>query len=323
MSPHNRNVIVGATVLGGALVFGWLLLEFSARAAQAIAPPQIPIHFTCTRADGLFEGSTVSFLGVTVGRVTGVSRDAAGTGVVIDTMINIRPPMPHNIDARVLQTNLIGGGSNLDLTLQSPVPTGELAANDTLPAKYVGIQLDFMPAGVTQMADQIGKMSEQIRLLSEQASKSGLVGDLDATVKNYNAQATRAGKVLDSVQSIVGDPKTRQNLQQAIADIRDTAAATNKVAAKLDKLTDTLSANTQDLNKQVGDRLTQISTVMTSVQSIMVKLDTGKGTAGQLVNDPQLYQSLVDTSRELSAAATDLHRLIDQWEQEGVSLKLK
>ena len=26
MSPHNRNVIVGATVLGGALVLGWLIL---------------------------------------------------------------------------------------------------------------------------------------------------------------------------------------------------------------------------------------------------------------------------------------------------------
>jgi hypothetical protein len=41
------------------------------------------------------------------------------------------------------------------------------------------------------------------------------------------------------------------------------------------------------------------------------------------MNDPRLYQSLVDTSRELNATVTDLRLLIEQWEQEGVPLKLK
>ena len=42
-----------------------------------------------------------------------------------------------------------------------------------------------------------------------------------------------------------------------------------------------------------------------------------------LVNDPKLYQSLVDNSRELNATILDLKRLVEQWEQEGVSFKLK
>ena len=61
---------------------------------------------------------------------------------------------------------------------------------------------------------------------------------------------------------------------------------------------------------------------MQSFQSITQKVDEGKGTAGLLVNDPKLYQSLVDTSRELNATIADLRRVVQQWEQEGVSLKL-
>ena len=42
-----------------------------------------------------------------------------------------------------------------------------------------------------------------------------------------------------------------------------------------------------------------------------------------MVNDPKLYQSLVDSARELNLTIVDLRRLIDQWEQEGASIKLK
>jgi hypothetical protein len=42
-----------------------------------------------------------------------------------------------------------------------------------------------------------------------------------------------------------------------------------------------------------------------------------------LLNDPKLYQSLLDSSKELNATISDLRRLVEQWEQEGVSLKVK
>jgi hypothetical protein len=52
-------------------------------------------------------------------------------------------------------------------------------------------------------------------------------------------------------------------------------------------------------------------------------VDKGQGTAALLINDPKLYQSLVDNSRELNVTIATLKRLADQWEQEGVALKLK
>jgi len=40
------------------------------------------------------------------------------------------------------------------------------------------------------------------------------------------------------------------------------------------------------------------------------------------VNDPKLYEAMVDTIQELNGTVKDLKRLVQQWEQEGVSLKM-
>jgi phospholipid/cholesterol/gamma-HCH transport system substrate-binding protein len=77
------------------------------------------------------------------------------------------------------------------------------------------------------------------------------------------------------------------------------------------------------LSRQVDDRMLQVDKSLDSIQSIIAKVDSGKGTAGLLVNDPKLYQGLLENSKELNATILDLKRLVEQWEQEGVSLKLK
>ena len=77
------------------------------------------------------------------------------------------------------------------------------------------------------------------------------------------------------------------------------------MSAKLDKLSDdatttlsdvrttvkTTGTNVETLSKQAGDRLEQISKTLDHFQSIAAKIDQGQGTAGQLVNDPKLYQA--------------------------------
>ena len=69
-------------------------------------------------------------------------------------------------------------------------------------------------------------------------------------------------------------------------------------------------------------RLEQVSRTLDHFQSISAKIDNGNGTAGQLINDPKLYQALVDSATQLNATIADLSRLVEQWEQEGISFKL-
>lgn len=231
---------------------------------------------------------------------------------------------------QIVSAGLLGGGSLISMDVGDQQPQGSLKADTTIDAQYVGMQLDLLPPSLTQTAGQIGKMSEELRLTVKQLRESGAITDLDKAINQISAQATKVGNVFDSIQNVLGDKNTQQDLKSAISDLHSTIAKLNSVADSLQTAsstaTDTIKGAHQDidgLNSQIGDRLTQISGILTSMQSVLTKVDTGQGTAGQLVNDPRLYQSLVDTSRQLNETVTDLKRLVEQWEQEGVYLKLK
>jgi metal-dependent amidase/aminoacylase/carboxypeptidase family protein len=77
-------------------------------------------------------------------------------------------------------------------------------------------------------------------------------------------------------------------------------------------------AEIRKVSDNLNQRMQQVAESLQHVQSVAVKIDQGKGTAGQLVNDPKLYESLADTAAELNLMVKDMRRLIQQREQEGI-----
>jgi len=74
--------------------------------------------------------------------------------------------------------------------------------------------------------------------------------------------------------------------------------------------------------RNINGRIEQVGKLLEQFQTIAARVDKGEGTAGMLVRDPRLYESLVATAGQLNLMMTDLRRLVQQWEQEGVSMKL-
>jgi phospholipid/cholesterol/gamma-HCH transport system substrate-binding protein len=330
MPTYRRNILVGLTVLGGLIVFGWMVLTFSKSTAQLFAPPQIPVHFHTSRADGLSDGSEVRYLGVEVGRVTKLSRDPDGSGVTVDALVERDPSLPENLHAQIITASALGGTSLINLIVNGDKAQGALAPDASIGADYVGLQLNLIPPSIAQTANEVGQLSEELRKTVRQLRESGAINDLDSTIKSINTQAAKVGEFFNSLQDVFGDKETQTDLKTAITNLRATTDKLSTLADSIQKTSDTASAtinstkkDIDDLSKQIGDRLVQIAGALDSVQSIMQKVDKGQGTAGQLVNDPRLYQSLVDTVRQLNMTVADLKRLVEQWEQEGVDLRLK
>jgi phospholipid/cholesterol/gamma-HCH transport system substrate-binding protein len=330
MPSYQRNILVGGTVIVAGLIFTWMILTFSSKSAAVFAPPQIGVHFNSPRADGLSPGSEVDYLGVQVGHVEKVSRDPNGMSVNIEGYVDRDPPLPANLHGVIISSSALGGGNAISLLVDGDHPIGTLAAGTTISTQYVGLQLNLIPPSISQTAAQIGEVSDELSKTLRELRESGSIEDLDKTIKVVAVQAAKIGQVFDSLQSVLGDAKTQGDLRTSIANL---ATTTNKLNKLADSLQNASSAATvtikgagndiDSLSKQIGDRLTQMSAVLDSAQTIMVKVNSGQGTAGQLVNDPKLYQSLTDTARELDKTVADLQRLIEQWEQEGVNLHLK
>lgn len=308
MSPRQRNVIVGIVVLIGLGIIVWMVLLFAGRVTQLFAAPGVPVSLTAPRADGLSDGSAVSYLGVQVGRVTAVRRSEDNKSVVIDAQVNPKPPLPADLRGVIRMQGAFGSNATIALELTGP-PQGTLAPGAHLEATFEGNGL--LPPEFTQLAVDLHRQE--------------LIKHLDETIASIRTQAEKAGAVLESVQQVIGDPKMREDLRAALGNFRSVSERADHIGANLEKTSGDLQKVTDQGNALIGDvrvAVARLGTTLEHLESVTSKVDQGKGTAGALVNDPKLYQGLVDTTRELNATVSDLQRLVRQWEQEGVTLKL-
>lgn len=334
MSPIRKNLMVGLTVLVGLVLLGVLLLKFGAAPAAMFGAKRITVELVVARADGLSVGSSVNYLGVNVGNVTFIDRTPDQKAVLIRAQIDANHPPPANVVGR-LRSQIVGGSSNVSLEIpEGQQPEGHLAANAKIPATFLG--LDILPPEFAQLATEL-------RLTAQQFRESKLIDHLDEAVRTVNVQLTKAGKLMDSIDATINDSKVRDDIKATVANVRTATETANRITTNLEKFSkdldgigknvngvtvkaevtiDKTQAHIDDLSKQLGDRLVQTGQLLDRFNSIAMKVDQGKGTAGQIINDPKLYDSLVNTAQELNLTITQLKLLVQQWTDEGVYLKL-
>jgi phospholipid/cholesterol/gamma-HCH transport system substrate-binding protein len=308
MSPNRKNVIVGITVLGGLAILGGMLLKFGGTTVRLFrGGQQIEIQFAVSRADGLVEGGEVRYQGVRVGSITTVRRAVDSQDVMIGALIDNTPPLPANVMGVIRTNNLISGTSVMSLEFLSTdtTPQGVLANGQKLKAKFVGT--DLIPPEFTDDVKYAGSVLK----------------GLDAYVNDPNMRTNIQGSI-DNIHHITESVQRSANNVEHFSDglqkVSDEAAST---LADAHTTVRNAQADVDHLSKQIDDRMLQIAKALDSFQTITDKINKGQGTAGLLVSDPKLYQSLLDNSRELNLTIADLRRLVEQWEQEGVALKLK
>lgn len=334
MTTKVKNLIVGVSVLIGMGMLGWMILEFGGVMAKPFAGAQKSVTLVSTGADGISAGSAVLFLGVNVGQVVDVTVSDDLTKVVMHARLNAAARVPANVHGVIRSQSLISGNNALFLETTG-APQGTIADNAELTAA-VG-EGSLLPKEFTTLA-------EELRLTSRQFRESNVIARLDETLAQTTKQLAKAGEVMEATQKLIADPAMKKDLHEAIANVKDVTESAKRVTAGMEKFVgtlDTMSAETlgavkqakttfasteQDIHtisKQLGERLTQVAGILDSFQAISQKIDKGQGTAGLLVNDPKLYESLVDSAKQMNLVMTDLKRLAEQWEQEGVTLKLK
>jgi phospholipid/cholesterol/gamma-HCH transport system substrate-binding protein len=339
MSAYRKNVMVGATVLVSLVALAWMLLKFGGGPAALFTPAELPVQFIAGRADGLGQGSAVLFRGVEVGRIIKIYRSPDNTQILIDAMIDRDPPLPGNLTGFIRAQSLLGAGTSISLERVDPEtgrpttepltggPVATLVDHQRIQAKYIG--LDVLPP-------EFGDLARELRTTSQQLRASHIIEHADEAVQ-------QSRDLVANLRKITEDPKIRGDVQSTIDNLKAATVKANRIADNIEKFSgqlQTISSDAQstihtanqsilktqghidDISRQLADRLTQVAQILDSFQSVALKVDAGKGTAGALINDPRLYDSLVDTSKELNSTLADLKRLIDQWEQEGIYFKL-
>lgn len=107
----------------------------------------------------------------------------------------------------------------------------------------------------------------------------------------------------DSVVSL----QTTGVLGDTVVDI-SSQAATGPELQNGDELRTRNVPSIQDVIASSEATVKSVNDLMPKVNDILVSIDTGKGSAGKLINDPQLYNRAVATVNQLQTLATNLNR---------------
>ncbi len=177
--------------------------------------------------------------------------------------------------------------------------------------------------------------------------------DPDGPGKPANLRETlaRLDRTLSAMETILGDPENQQNLKASLANLaqaskqasdamkaviafakeaelaaRDARTVTTQATATLESVrtaADTADTEMKRLSAQFVTDAEKAAELLATINRAASKLESGEGTAGKLLNDPKLYNSLLETSQQLTKLMKQLREIADQWKEQGVPLKLK
>jgi phospholipid/cholesterol/gamma-HCH transport system substrate-binding protein len=254
-------------------------------------------------ADGIAEGTPVTVRGLPVGTVEDVSLSEKG---------GVRARLRIQEDVRLTEgtTASIRGLAALDdvsVSLQR-TPGGEpLAAGARIPTAQGGT-LDQLRKRAVPIAQRVDSaLAEATGTFSEARSMLG-GSESDVETLLTNLRSASAG-----VESFVQGERDR--LRRVLAHLEETSASMETLAEDLEHVAgtnrDTLEQTVQDAERTAHHTRKAAQSLEQSAQDLEVILSglrRGKGTAGQLLNDPRLYRRLNSISVRVDSILADFQR---------------
>ena len=344
MGPYKRNWFVGGTVLLGLVTLGVLIILFGGSLGAVFAGEKIGVTFLSDRGDGLSDGSTIRYLGTQVGTVKRVELrfDKTPNYVLIHAELDRDKPLPANVIGEIRIPNFLGSGAIIELAVQKDGAVGAtLKGGETIVAKYIG--LGVLPPEFGDLAVQLNGAVRDFR-------EANVIGEMKLAINNFNRQVTKAGKVMDDVDAVLGTDATQLDLRTAIANFRQATSQANEVLANFQKVSGDLKALPAKIDATVTDvragvaetretiatanarittvsdnvnrNLAKLALVMDDAKAITDKVNSGKGTLALLLNDPKLYDQIVVGTQAIVETVNDIKRLARGFEQDGVPINL-
>ncbi len=288
-----REVKIGFFTLGAVLALYWGVNFLKGR---DIFHRSNTYYATYDQVNGLQPSSAIMIKGFKVGVIRSMSYDPGKSGkIILEFDIKSRFRIPDNSNARIFSDGLMGGKA-VEIELgNSPV---YLEDGDTLRSAWdkdflelAGNEFEFFKQKAKVVVDELMRTLGDVNTILEQNS-----ANINTTLSNLASMSTTLDKVIssesDELQAIIG------NLNKLSRTLSDKSGSIENIVSNVEGFTDSL--NRSDLPGAIGELRSGLAELNTTLK----KLNAGEGTAGKLLSDDNLYDSL-------SSAASNLSRLLD------------
>jgi phospholipid/cholesterol/gamma-HCH transport system substrate-binding protein len=330
MNEKTRDVIVGVTIIAavGLVIWGAFLLG----RLPAIGP-NAPYRVTILSptSDNLNPGDIVSFNGVTVGTVQSVALTDDLSAAKIVTGIYKNVSLPDNTQVVIGADNLsrpyltlfAAGQPSVKMLPQdgSVVLHAQLAASGIIPSSIITDFSSFKDQFNT-LSGKLDLVADDLHVLLQPANTTTGPGgeQTAANMNNISTLIQRLNTTAGSLNDLLADPNLRNQIRDIITNVDASSGELKTTLQALSVTAGKVNASADAAHQSIVTLSAQIIQILNHVNNITGSISQGQGTAGLLVKDPRLYNSLLDITQRLKATVDDLHALVKQIQAEGFDM---
>lgn len=247
--------------------------------------------------NGVQSASPIMMRGVKIGTVTGISFDPAHSDkVVLRFTIKRQYEIPSDSEAKIFSNGLMGNKA-IEITYGSARTF--LQKGDTLRSSrdrdlmdVAGSELDFFKQKISTVTTDLSRTLNSLNRLVE-TNEQNIAG----TMGNLNAITGDLAGVLSS---------EKDNIRMAVANLSKFSGMLGQNSGRVDSIIGNLNrVSTQLADAEFADKL---SHAIGEVDGLLMKIQSGDGTMGKLMNDSALYDSLTLASGNLASLLQNLEQ---------------
>ena len=318
---------VGVMVLASLIITAILVLLFGEGPGIFRATYLVHIHFT--DAPGITRDTPVKKSGVLIGRVSEVVLLEEG-GVEVTARIDADKAIRENEVARIT-TSLLGDSvihivdsGRKDLP-RTPVKEGarlEGVAYDD-PIQVVAKLQEHLAGAIgsiTSTSDELGRVTRQVGDLLK--ANEGKINRMIAQGDETTAQLQQ---MVRNANDIFGDPETKANIRDTVNQVpalmretrdtvrqmQNTMALVDKNLNNLDDFTSSLGAEGKGLLVRLNSSADKLDRLMGELLAFTETLNSGQGSLGRLMTDPELYDNVKRTMANVERLTVEARPILE------------
>jgi phospholipid/cholesterol/gamma-HCH transport system substrate-binding protein len=286
----SRELKTAFFIIGCILVF---IFGFSYLKGSSLLSKEKVVHALYDDVEGLLVGANVTISGMNVGKVRIIDFDENYDKIKVTFTLRDDLVFSNQSVAQLYEAGLIGGKAiailpQYDSTVE-PVTDNDVLPSEIKPGLTELVNQQIAPLqdkieGLLTSADSLFAGVSNVMNYETQNNIKVTLEGLAATVNNINALSSSVNRILEANEK--GFASTLNNLDNATQN--------------LTQLTDSL--NQMPLVSTVKN----FEATSAQLKKIIEGLESGEGSAGQLLNDKALYDNLVTSAESLDALLTDL-----------------
>jgi len=284
-----REIKTAILVIASILLFIW---GYSFLKGRDLFTNYKVFYAEYDNVEDLSPSAPVTLNGLAVGKVNKITIDEVTGKLLVELQLKTDFPVSKSSVAAIYSPSLIGGKqikivpNFADKVLaedgQKLTSTVELGLTESLGGKIEPIQqkLDKMLVNIDVLVTGLNNTLDK----TTQENLKKTIAELSQTMQQFHKASGSLNNILDT---------NKGQISSAVTNL-------NKMSSNFNKISDSL--NKADLGKTVRN----LNQALAKVDGLMNNLNSGKGTAGKLLNDDALYNNLAKTSKELELLLQDV-----------------